>query len=459
MGSDQHTCSMASKQSRKRSVITLEKKLKLISELEKGQSFRLVSQHYNIPKSTLADIWKSRDKISRHVSGSEIPDGAKKRRVVKEPQFEKIDEACYMWFAQQRAKGASVSGPLLQEKALALFPSLYPDEEWTSFKASSGWLQKFCRRHGIRSMTLQGESLSADLEAVDPFCHEFRTMLDREGYSKDQIFNADETGLWWRLLPSRSLVCSGEKKALNFKKSKDRITLLGCANASGTFRMPLCTRSPSVEILKSRDGKVSTLFLPTNTTSLIQPMDQGVLEACKQRYRKHLLRYLIVENEKSWNEAAGDSLRKAWNKLLPTDTICVSDSWDSTDNLEMLELFSELGYIEGTDSWQTPEEWLNEDNFDPGHQLLTDSEIVAEVLGEQTNESSDSDSEDAGSKEAATVTNAEAFEALGTVLEWLEARGDTDSSHLLLVKKWKDTAARLRRKSMVQNKVTTYFTK
>ena len=57
-----------------------------------------------------------------------------------------------MWFAQQRAKGASmnsVSGPLLQEKALALFPSLYPDEEWTSFKASSGWLQKFCRRHGI----------------------------------------------------------------------------------------------------------------------------------------------------------------------------------------------------------------------------------------------------------------------------------------------------------------------
>ena len=137
----------------------------------------------------------------------------------------------------------------------------------------------------------------------------------------------------------------------------------------------------------------------------------------------------------------------------------MSDSWDSTDNLEMLELFSELGYIEGTDSWQTPEEWLNEDNFDPGHQLLTDSEIVAEVLGEQTNESSDSDSEDAGSKEAATVTNAEAFEALGTVLEWLEARGDTDSSHLLLVKKWKDTAARLRRKSMVQNKVTTYFTK
>ena len=146
---------MASKQSRKRSVITLEKKLELISELEKGQSFRLVSQHYNIPKSTLADIWKKRDKISHHVSGSEIPDVAKKRRVVKEPQFEKIDEACYMWFAQQRAKGALVSGPLLQEKALALFPLLYPDEEWTSFKASSGWLQKFCRRHGIRSMTLK----------------------------------------------------------------------------------------------------------------------------------------------------------------------------------------------------------------------------------------------------------------------------------------------------------------
>ena len=41
---------------------------------------------------------------------------------------------------------------------------------------------------------------------------------------------------------------------------------------------------PSTEILQSRDGKVTTLFLPANTTSIIQPMDQGILEALKRHY-------------------------------------------------------------------------------------------------------------------------------------------------------------------------------
>ena len=40
-------------------------------------------------------------------------------------------------------------------------------------------------------------------------------------------------------MPSKSLVHCGEKHAKNFKQPKDRVTLLGCANASGTCRLPL----------------------------------------------------------------------------------------------------------------------------------------------------------------------------------------------------------------------------
>ncbi len=40
-------------------------------------------------------------------------------------------------------------------------------------------------------------------------------------------------------MPSRSLVHCGEKQAKNFKKSKDRVTLLACANATGNFKLPL----------------------------------------------------------------------------------------------------------------------------------------------------------------------------------------------------------------------------
>ena len=52
-------------------------------------------------------------------------------------------------------------------------------------------------------------------------------MMETEGYTLSQVFNAAETGLWWRLMPSKSPVESAEKQAKNFKKSKDRVTLLG----------------------------------------------------------------------------------------------------------------------------------------------------------------------------------------------------------------------------------------
>ena len=73
----------------------------------------------------------------------------KKRCIVKEAYFEKLDKALYTWFIQQRSKGAPVSGPLLQEKALQMFKILYPDKYADSFKGSSGWLHKFSCRHGV----------------------------------------------------------------------------------------------------------------------------------------------------------------------------------------------------------------------------------------------------------------------------------------------------------------------
>ncbi len=73
---------MASK--RKRNVVTLEKKLDIIEELKKGKSQRLVAEIHSIPKSTIADIWKSREKIVKHVSSSDHPNFAKRRYIVRE---------------------------------------------------------------------------------------------------------------------------------------------------------------------------------------------------------------------------------------------------------------------------------------------------------------------------------------------------------------------------------------
>ena len=54
---------------------------------------------------------------------------------------------------------------------------------------------------------------------------------------------------------------------------------------------------PDVGQLQSSDQNIKTIFLPPNTTSLIQPMDQGVLEALKRRCKKSLLRELLMCDE------------------------------------------------------------------------------------------------------------------------------------------------------------------
>lgn len=88
---------------------------------------------------------------------------------------------------------------------------------------------------------------------------------------------------------------------------------------------------PSSTALQSEGGKVKTLFLPPNTTSLIQPMNQGVLDPYKKQYKHKLLSHIILENgsphlsvleilknvtlkdavywiSAAWNEASSDSL-------------------------------------------------------------------------------------------------------------------------------------------------------
>ncbi|KAG5862225.1 hypothetical protein JTB14_023516 [Gonioctena quinquepunctata] len=46
---------------------------------------------------------------------------------------------------------------------------------------------------------------------------------------------------------------------------------------------------PTAELLERENGQFKTTFLPPNVTSLLQPMDQSVIETMKRHYRRQLL--------------------------------------------------------------------------------------------------------------------------------------------------------------------------
>lgn len=127
---------------------------------------------------------------------------------------DKLDEAVYLWFVQKRTGDMPVSGPILCEKAAQLHAMLHENELEPPFQASRGWLWRFCQRHGIRQLSLQGEKVSSDVSAIEPFKEELQELIERESLTLDRLYNCDETGFCYRMLPSKTLAARSERKLL-----------------------------------------------------------------------------------------------------------------------------------------------------------------------------------------------------------------------------------------------------
>ena len=66
---------------------------------------------------------------------------------------------------------------------------------------------------------------------------------------------------------------------------------------------------PSTELLTSEDGRIKCIFFPHNTSTLIQPMNQGVILSCKRLYWwKQLEESLVIFEESDDEQEKGEKL-------------------------------------------------------------------------------------------------------------------------------------------------------
>ena len=124
----------------------------------------------------------------------------------------------------------------MAEKASELHQKMDLDSEFT---ASKGWLWRFCKCHGIRELSFQGEKLSADATAIDPCKRKLHEVMGKEGLTLEQLYNCDETELYYRMMQAKTLASRYENGAEGMKKQKDRVTLMERSNATGNHRLPL----------------------------------------------------------------------------------------------------------------------------------------------------------------------------------------------------------------------------
>lgn len=121
---------------------------------------------------------------------------------------------------------------MIKEKAQELASKLHID----NFSGSNGWLEGFKKRNDIAFKNVCGESNSVDNDECNEWIKNLPALL--HDYSPDDVFNADEAGLFYKCLPDKTFTFKGQS-CHGGKLSKDRVTVLVSANMSGTEKLPL----------------------------------------------------------------------------------------------------------------------------------------------------------------------------------------------------------------------------
>ena len=66
---------------------------------------------------------------------------------------------------------------------------------------SNGWLQCFKARNGLKEVKRHGEAASANTHSVEDEWKRVQALIKKKGYELRDIFNMDETGLFWVYAP------------------------------------------------------------------------------------------------------------------------------------------------------------------------------------------------------------------------------------------------------------------
>ena len=97
------------------------------------------------------------------------------------------------------------------------------------------WIAGWKKRHGIKFYKTCGEAGAVNEDVIDTWLQDVWPGI-REGYSDEEIYNADESGLFFKVLPDRTLNHKG-RRCTGGKLSKERVTILLRTNATGTHKV------------------------------------------------------------------------------------------------------------------------------------------------------------------------------------------------------------------------------
>jgi len=125
---------------------------------------------------------------------------------IKHGNYDELEQILLEWFNQTRTLNLPVNGNIVTEKAHEMAQHLNIDK----FTGSGGWIERFKKRSGIVYRQICGEAESINNADIAAWNENILPCILKE-YSPNDVFNADELGLFFKLMPDKSLVFKHEK--------------------------------------------------------------------------------------------------------------------------------------------------------------------------------------------------------------------------------------------------------
>eukprot|EP00731_Ephydatia_muelleri_P002693 Em0001g2693a len=236
---------------------------------------------------------------------------------------------------------------------------------------SNGWLSRWKGRHGVFSVRLHGEAGGADQQGMARVQRELPGIIEK--YRPEDVFNINETGLFYRQASDTPMIKVGS---------------FDCFMLSNHL----------------------LLFFPANCTSVVQPLDQGVIAVLKARYKSKLATHMVTQYDidptqdlqalssktdvkeaiiwlhAAWGEITPSTIVNCWCKagILPADwcrllrpdraAVAVAEATEGAQLTAITTAIQRLPVENGT-THMSATEWVNA----PGEMEIEGAETIAQI--------------------------------------------------------------------------------
>ena len=211
-------------------------RLEIINQLERKNppSKRYLGRSFNVSEGAIRKIWQNRDEIKRRSADMSEQRKSKKLRF-SSAKYPELESQLYDWISVIRKANLPISPSIIIARANEIANNLSLED----FKASWMWFSRFRDWKELQGVYLHGEG--GEVNKEDPALLEKLNKLYDEiiTYDADRIYNMDETGIVFRMIPNYTYILPNEdvKTARGRKKAKERVSLIVCSNATGSHKL------------------------------------------------------------------------------------------------------------------------------------------------------------------------------------------------------------------------------